>query len=114
MRSLISLAIALLFGASVTAAPEVRYAPAEEVLALFTKTVRPEYPYEARRSRMTGRGIFRLYIDKDGKVRRVGVMKSTGHEILDVAAAAGLARWEARPGKKQEVDMPVMFTIGSW
>jgi TonB family protein len=72
----------------------------------------PIYPYEARRARATAPGIFRMYIEPDGGVRAVGVMKSTGNKVLDLAAAGGLYRWKAHPGKRREVDMPVTFSMG--
>jgi outer membrane biosynthesis protein TonB len=39
------------------------------------------------------------------------LMKSTGSPILDLAAAGGLYRWHAKPGRRREVDMPVTFTM---
>ena len=56
-------------------------------------------------------GMTRLF-DENGVVTKVGVMKSTGHKILDVSAAAGLSRWGAKPGRRREVDMPVQFVLG--
>ena len=83
----------------------------QELWALFPTKAHPLYPYEARRARATGGGIFRMYIEPDGRVRAVGVMKSTGNKQLDLAAAGGLYRWKAFPGKRREVDMPVTFTM---
>ena len=100
----------------VTAAAPTRGARIEvvtppELWAMFPTKALPIYPYEARRARLTGSGIFRMYIDPDGGIRAVGVMKSTGSKILDLAAAGGLYHWRAHPGKRREVDMPVTFTI---
>lgn len=78
---------------------------------MFTKIGSPQYPYEARRLRMTGSGVYRLYINPDGTVRAVGVMKSSGRRLLDIAAAGGLYQWKAKPGRKREVDMPVTFSV---
>jgi TonB family protein len=83
----------------------------KELWALFDRKAYPIYPYEARRAHITGAGIFRMYINADGGVRTVGVMKSTGSKILDLAAAGGLYRWHAIPGRRREVDMPVAFTM---
>jgi len=83
----------------------------QELWALFDKKGIPQYPWEARRSGITGSGIYRMYIDPDGNVRTVGVMKSTGNKFLDIAAAGGLYQWHAIPtGKRREIDMPVTFT----
>lgn len=82
-----------------------------ELWALFPTKAVPIYPYDARRARATGSGIFRMYIEPDGRVRAVGVMKSTGNKDLDLAAAGGLYRWRALPGNRREVDMPVTFSM---
>lgn len=83
----------------------------KELWALFPTKALPLYPYEARRARATGSGVFRMYIEPDGRVRAVGLMKSTGNKDLDLAAAGGLYRWRAFPGKRREVDMPVTFSM---
>lgn len=43
-----------------------------------------------------------MYIDPDGKVRTVGVVRSTWHPDLDLAAAAGLYHCLATPGRRWE------------
>ena len=58
-----------------------------ELWKLFDKKMSPVYPYEARRAQ--GTGLYRMYIDADGSVRAVGVMKSTGNKVLDLAVAGG-------------------------
>jgi TonB family protein len=114
-RSLVSPCLALIISTSfvttslVATTPKVTYAGYEKVLAMFWKKYLPVYPVEAIRKRIQGGGVFRMYIDENGVVTKVGVMKSTGHEILDVRAAAGLSRWGAKPGRRREVDVPVQF-----
>ena len=105
-----TIACALLV-ASTAQGVESKVVTPAELWALFPTKALPVYPYEARRSRATGSGIFRMYIEPDGRVRAVGVMKSTGNTSLDLAAAGGLYRWRAFPGKRREVDMPVTFTM---
>jgi TonB family protein len=90
---------------------DVKVVTSKELWALFDRKALPIYPYEARRGHITGSGIFRMYINPDGGVRNVAVMKSTGSKILDLAAAGGLYRWHAIPGRSREVDMPVRFTM---
>ena len=83
-----------------------------ELMRLFNRKALPLYPHRARRLGMTGSGVFRMYINRDGTVRAVGVMKSTGHPTLDLAAAGGLYRWRAIPSARvREIDMPVRFTM---
>jgi TonB family protein len=93
----------------VATTPKVTYAAYGQVLTMFWKKYLPVYPFEARRRHIQGSGVFRMYIDENGVVTKVGVIKSTGHKILDVSASAGLSRWRAKPGQRREVDMPVSF-----
>lgn len=90
---------------------ETKVVTPDELAALFPVKAYPIYPYNARRARASGSGIFRMYVEPDGRVRAVGVMKSTGNRDLDLAAAGGLYRWKAFPGKRREVDMPVTFSL---
>ena len=92
-------------------AVESRVVTPQELWSLFEKRPSPFYPYEARRARTTGSGLFRMYVNRDGTVRAVGVMKSTGSKALDLAAAAGLYRSRLKPGRNREVDIPVAFTM---
>lgn len=73
---------------------------------------RPEYPYEARRQKMTGDGIVVMTIDPlKGHVTQVSMAKSTGSAFLDNAALAGFRRWRFKPGTVSSVTCPVTFTL---
>jgi TonB family protein len=81
-----------------------------KVLALSAP--RPEYPYEARRQRITGDGVALMTIDPaSGNVTGVTMAKSTGNAFLDNAATAGFRRWRFRPGTVSSVTCPVTFTL---
>jgi TonB family protein len=101
-----------------TSGAKISYASGPEVLAMFVKRARIDYPWMARSQYRTGTGIFRMYINPDGTVRTVGVLKSTSHPDLDLAAAAGLYHCLFKPGRRRELDLPVMFTMsrgrGGW
>ncbi|MGI8438015.1 MAG: energy transducer TonB, partial [Chthoniobacterales bacterium] len=85
-------------------------ARAGRVLALFAP--RPEYPYEARRSRLTGDGTVRLTIDpRSGRVLDVFMTSSTGSALLDQAALAGFRRWRFRPGSPSTIQCPITYTL---
>lgn len=75
----------------------------------FARILIPEYPYEAARTRVSGRGTYRAYVEPNGKVSRVIVIKSTGSGALDDAVVRAALQWRARPGKKLEVDFPMAF-----
>jgi TonB family protein len=73
---------------------------------------RPEYPYEARRQRITGDGVALLSIDPDsGNVVRVTMTKSTGNQFLDSAAITGFKRWRFKPGTVSSLTCPITFTL---
>jgi TonB family protein len=79
---------------------------------LAVNAPRPEYPYEARRQRITGDGIVAMTIDPvTGVVRSVSMSKSTGSPFLDNAALAGFRRWRFKPGTVSSVTCPVTFTL---
>jgi periplasmic protein TonB len=73
---------------------------------------RPEYPYEARRQKITGDGIALLTIDQNsGDVIQITMSKSTGNPLLDNAALAGLRRWRFKPGTVSSVTCPITFAL---
>jgi protein TonB len=61
---------------------------------------RPAYPASARRKRWQGVVLLSLRVGVNGKVEAVGVETSSGHDVLDDAAAKALARWEFTPAQK--------------
>lgn len=79
--------------------------------ATFVATPWPNYPYEARRSHITGRGVLRIYVDETGRVTDVKVLKSTGNRQLDDAGLTAFRHWRAKPGTRREVDMPLTFVL---
>lgn len=77
-----------------------------------TKMVQPEYPYQARKYRQEGSGLFRLQLDlATGRVTKATVLKSTGVVMLDNSALWALRRWRMKPGRWQEIDVPISFSL---
>lgn len=73
---------------------------------------RPEYPYEARRQRITGSGIVSMTVDPaTGLVTEVSMWRSTGNPYLDNAAVTGFRRWRFRPGTVSTVKSPITYTL---
>jgi protein TonB len=73
---------------------------------------RPEYPYEARRARMTGSGVCVMTIDVGtGAVTSATMATSTGSPILDNAATSAFRRWRFKPGGFSKVRTPITFTM---
>ena len=79
--------------------------------ALAINAPRPEYPYEARRQRITGSGVALLTVDANGNVTSVTMVRSTGNAILDQATISGLRRWRFNPGTVSTVQTPVTYTL---
>jgi protein TonB len=73
---------------------------------------RPEYPYEARRQKITGDGVVIMTVDPGtGSVITVSIWKSTGSTVLDNAAVAAYRRWRFKPGTVPTVKSPITFTM---
>jgi protein TonB len=73
---------------------------------------RPEYPYEARRQRITGSGIVVMTVDSaTGRVANVSMAESTGSPVLDNAAVTAFRRWRFRPGTVSRIRAPITFTL---
>jgi protein TonB len=73
---------------------------------------RPEYPYEARRQRVTGSGIVAMTVDPlTGMVNEVSMSQSTGSPYLDNAAMAGFRRWRFKPGTAFRIKSPITYTL---
>jgi len=72
----------------------------------------PEYPYEARRQKITGNGVVVLTVDPvSGRVTDVTMEATTGNLILDNAAISGFRRWRFKPGSASKVRTPITFTL---
>ena len=83
---------------------------AARVLALSAP--RPEYPYEARRQRVTGSGVALLTVDPaTGCVTDVRMLRSTGSTVLDNATISGFRRWRFRAGTVSSVQSPITYTL---
>ena len=79
---------------------------------LTVNAPRPEYPYEARRQKITGDGIVAMTVDPvTGYVSSVSMSKSTGSPFLDNSALASFRRWRFKPGTVSSVQCPITFTL---
>lgn len=85
-------------------------APFGKAMTLFAP--RPEYPYDARRQKVTGSGVALIAVDPvSGSVINVSMAQSTGNPLLDSASIAGLSRWRFRPGTAGKIRCPITFTL---
>ncbi len=82
------------------------------IIAVLVSAVRPDYPYEARLRRISGRGAAILKIDRaTGKVVSCEMAPSTGSEILDDAAVEAFRQWRFKPGTIAGVRIPIAFAL---
>lgn len=73
---------------------------------------RPEYPYEARRQRITGSGFVVMTVDSiNGRVTDVVMEQSTGSSVLDNASVAAFRRWRFKQGTVSRVRSAITFTM---
>jgi TonB family protein len=84
--------------------------PIPKALAIYAPT--PQYPYEARRRGITGRGVAVVTVDpKTGLVTGCKMLPSTGSPILDNAASSAFRQWQFKPGIVSAVRIPVGFGV---
>ena len=80
--------------------------------AVAVSAPRPEYPYEARRSKTTGSGVCVMSVDTgSGAVTSAEMAQSTGSPVLDNAATSAFRRWRFKPGTVSKVRTPITFTM---
>ena len=109
----------------VTRTPPLRPSPAqiprrvgsrESLLrAEFVFSPPPSYPPSALAEGWNGTVVLRVTIAVDGQVTDVEVAESSGHAVLDGAAAAAVRRWRMRPltdwgrNRPWTIRLPVIF-----
>jgi protein TonB len=106
ISSFVLLAVTALFSAA-SGPPVLTSFEAARILLVAPK---PEYPNEARVARLSGSGLFQMVVSKTGEVTSVRIRKSTGHRVLDEAAARALIKWRFKPGAKiTRANLPLTF-----
>lgn len=61
--------------------------------------LKPEYPYGAKRSNLTGKVSVMFLVDKSGKVIEVDILKADPEGVFEQSVRAALAKWKFLPGK---------------
>ena len=98
-------------GAIVSAAAPGKPVSDRELMKLAIHTPRPEYPYQARRKKITGSGVVFGKVNAAGVVTSVTMRQSTGSAILDGAAISAFSRWRFKPGRAFSFACPITFTM---
>lgn len=90
-------------------------APPGELAPEVLTRVPPVYPAKAKRDRLQGRVLLKVFVDEKGRASEVRVVRSVPD--LDNAAIAAVAKWTFRPAKKDGtpiaawVVVPVEFRL---
>ena len=70
----------------------------------------PNYPYEARRSHVTGSGVCIMTVDTgSGNVTSAAMAKSTGNAILDKVTTDTFGKWRFKPGTISQIQVPITY-----
>ncbi|WP_431096938.1 energy transducer TonB [Polaromonas aquatica] len=78
---------------------------------------KPPYPILSKRLREQGTVMVRVLVGVDGQVKKANILKSSGFDRLDQAAAKGVLSWRFVPGKRggvpQEMwaEVPISFVM---
>jgi TonB family protein len=89
----------------------------QTVPADFSSNPPPEYPAIAVRQRLEGEVLLEVYVDSNGSVKRVIVLRSSGHRVLDRAAVEAVQGWQGRPAMRggeaiEKVErLPIQFKL---
>jgi TonB family protein len=78
---------------------------------IFIEYPKPYYSIQMRRLQMSGTGVYRLFIDEQGKVTEVKILTSTRRRELDDEATKTFRRWRAKPGSRREFTLTFTFSM---
>ena len=71
----------------------------------------PAYPRNPPWTDKSGKGVYELHADKDGKVVQMKILKSSGDAVFDREAVKTLGKWRLRPGRALILELPLRFQL---
>lgn len=77
----------------------------------------PVYPREARLRKLQGVVYLEVWVNEDGSVKQLALHRSSGHKVLDEAAAKAVQQWRFSPARMGEkavagkVIVPIAFKL---
>ncbi len=66
----------------------------------FSSNPPPRYPRRVARLGVRGVVLLLLTVDRTGRVEKVQVIESSGHQILDAAAVSTVRNWQGKPATR--------------
>ena len=89
--------------------PPTGPAPSGKAAMIFKPNI--QYPYEAKKAKITGSGVIVVSVSASGSVSSASMGKSTGSPILDNAATSAFRSARFKPGTVPTVKIPITFTL---
>jgi protein TonB len=92
-------------GAEVDALPQQVFSPP------------PSYPAAALQARQEGQVVLRVRVERDGRAWPIGILRSSGYDLLDSAAHQAVRNWRFEPARRagiavaMEVAIPIRFEL---
>lgn len=71
----------------------------------------PQYPAIAERNGWEGVVILKAYIPKEGRPEKLLIEKSSGHQVLDMAALRTVKKWRFTAGRLGKMEVATWITI---
>ena len=81
------------------------------------KNPHPPYPMMARKEGWQGKLILNVFVNKNGKVKNVELLKSSGYKILDNVSLQTVKTWSFKPAKlgkryvEDNIKIPMRFVL---
>lgn len=95
---------------------DVRRQDMDDVLSAFLgkgtvlKGPIPAYPRRPPWTHKSGKGVYELHVNKEGRVDRVRMLKSSGDAVFDREALETLGKWRLRRGPLV-LELPLRFEL---
>ena len=81
------------------------------------KNPHPPYPMIARKEGWQGKLILNVFVNKNGKVKNVELLKSSGYKILDNVSLQTIKTWSFKPARlgksyvEDNIKIPLRFVL---
>lgn len=75
------------------------------------RTVKPRYPLAARRAGQEGQVLLRLFVDAEGRVGQVAVLKADPEGVFEEAAVEAVRKWRFNPAMNKGAALGMWLTL---
>jgi protein TonB len=86
-------------------------------MPLYKENPPPKYPRMARRRGYEGTVLLEVLVDREGRVKDLRLLETSGHALLDRSALSSVREWLFEPGRRGEetvemwVRVPIRFQL---